>query len=409
MTEVRQTPRRAHLTALLAGAACCGLAPAPLAAAVTDFQLPPSPNQTPAAQGPVEEGGPPPRATRPAPTPTPTSSAPRPSPTPAPTTAPAPARILTPAPDVTRAATPTPRVTATPARATPAPAAGPTPPPTATPSAEAPPQPVPDSVPEPVGPPALPPSEPAVAEAAGGFAWYWLALPVLLALAAGGAIGLFVRRRRGVEPEIAAPPIERPRVPPPPVPEQQKLPLELDPQPPQPRPAPTPTPAALADGHEGPLSIAIEARQLSISLTAATLAYRVTLTNTARTSLRDITISGDMISAHSSIPEQDQVANAAIALEERHRIERIPAGETTQLTGEFRLPFTSIRPIRQGGAALFVPLARLKAEAAGGGNGPVVQTALVGQRAERAGGGLLPFRLDLGPRIYREVTQRIFS
>ena len=29
--------------------------------------------------------------------------------------------------------------------------------------------------------------------------------------------------------------------------------------------------------------------------------------------------------------------------------------------------------------------------------------------AERDGGGLLPFRLDLGPRIYREVTQRIFS
>ena len=38
----------------------------------------------------------------------------------------------------------------------------------------------------------------------------------------------------------------------------------------------------------------------------------------------------------------------------------------------------------------------------------VVRTALVGQRSPRPGAGLQPFRLDMGPRIYREVTQRIF-
>jgi hypothetical protein len=254
--------------------------------------------------------------------------------------------------------------------------------------------------------PASPPPREQAAETGEGFAWYWLALPLAALLAAGIAALLYFRRRQPGEPAFTVPEIERPRVPPPPMPEQGALPLDLDPQPAVP---PTPTPAALAEGHDGPLSIAIEARQLSISLTSATLAYRLTLTNTARTSLRNVIVSGDMISAHSSIPEEDQVANTAIELEERHRIERIPAGETTQLTGEFRLPFTRIRAIRQGDAALFVPLARLKAEAGEGGNGPVVQTALVGQRAERAGGGLLPFRLDLGPRIYREVTQRIFS
>jgi len=39
----------------------------------------------------------------------------------------------------------------------------------------------------------------------------------------------------------------------------------------------------------------------------------------------------------------------------------------------------------------------------------VLLTALVGQRSREPGAGLQPFRLDLGPRIYREVTQRIFS
>ncbi|MBS1240136.1 MAG: hypothetical protein H6R45_842, partial [Proteobacteria bacterium] len=67
------------------------------------------------------------------------------------------------------------------------------------------------------------------------------------------------------------------------------------------------------------------------------------------------------------------------------------------------------RAIRKGSAAIFVPLARLRVETAEGGNGALMRTALVGQRSPRPGAGLQPFRLDLGPRIYREVTQKIFS
>jgi hypothetical protein len=227
-------------------------------------------------------------------------------------------------------------------------------------------------------------------------AWSWLALPFLLLLAGGAAVAFVLRRRRTAGPAFAVPAIERPRVP---SPEPEA----------EPKPAPAPTPAALVEDNEGPLSIAIEARQLSISLTAATLSYRLTVTNTARTSLRDVSISGDMVSAHSSIPEEDQVASLRSTLEQCHLIERIAAGESAQLTGEFRLPFTRIRPIRKGDAALFVPLARLRAEAAQGGTGPVLQTALVGLRSDQPGSGLQPFRLDLGPRVYREVTQRIFS
>jgi len=207
-------------------------------------------------------------------------------------------------------------------------------------------------------------------------------------------------------PTVLVPRVERPTVPPPPKPTQAELPLEPA-APPVPKPANTP--AALAEANDGPLSIALEARHLSISLTAATLGYRLTISNSGKTSLRDVAISGDMISAHSSVAQEDQVASAALELGECHRIERIPAGESAQVTGEFRLPFTRIRPIRKGDAALCVPLARLKAEAGTGGNGAVVQTALVGQRSAKPGGGLQPFRLDLGPRIYREVTQRIFS
>ena len=117
---------------------------------------------------------------------------------------------------------------------------------------------------------------------------------------------------------------------------------------------------------------------------------------------------GDMISAHSSLSEDEQRANVASELLPVHQIESLAAGETTQITGEFRLPFNRIRPIRKGKAALFVPLARLKVNTADGGNSTVLLTALVGQRSREPGAGLQPFRLDFGPRIYREVTQRIF-
>jgi len=402
MTEFRHQRRTsARFRAILAGsAACCALAAGPLAAAVSDFRLPPA-TSTPNAQGPVVEGVAPPRV---APTPTPTPRAtPAPTPTPTPRATPAP----TPTPAArTPTPSPTPRPTATAVRPTPTPSAAPsvTPSPSLTIAPQATPTPAAASE-------APPPRELAPEASDASLSWGWLAVPFLMLLAGGAVIALQFRRKRTGTPEIAVPQVERPRVAP--LPEARPETLAEPPAAPEPElppvPSPAPMPAALAEDSEGPLGIAIEARQLSISLTAATLSYRLTLTNTARISLRDVVITGDMISAHSSLPQEDQVASADSELAECHRIERIPAGETTQLTGEFRLPFTRIRAIRQGDAALLVPLARIRAEAASGGNGPVVRTALVGLRPERGGSGLQPFRLDLGPRIYREVTQRIFS
>ncbi|HSG34982.1 MAG TPA: hypothetical protein VLA37_10635 [Sphingomonadaceae bacterium] len=230
--------------------------------------------------------------------------------------------------------------------------------------------------------------------------WWWLSVPLLLVLIALVAIAVHVRQRRKQVPEIVVPQVVKPQVRPSEAPQAAE-------QAPQPPPRPSPTPATIANTPEGPLSIGIEARYLSISLTAATLSYRLTITNSAKTSLRDVVISGDMISAHSSISEADQIATETVELEQRHVIDRLPARESVQVSGEFRLPFTRIRPIRKGDAALFVPLARLRANA--GEAGTIVQTALVGQRSTRPGARLQPFRLDLGPRVYREVTQRIFS
>ena len=223
------------------------------------------------------------------------------------------------------------------------------------------------------------------------------------------------------------PPVERPAVPPHAGPHAQPNaepdtaprpaappPAPVQPRVPQRPPGAIPSPAfgigeEAPEEEENPLSFAIEARQLAISLTAATLSYRITLTNSGKASLSGVAIAGDMISAHASRSQDEQLASVASALQPCHTIERIAGGQSVQVTGEFRLPLPMIQPIRRGGLALFVPLARLRVEAAGERTGAQVKTALIGQRSERPGAGLLPFRLDLGPRIYREVTQKIFS
>ncbi len=111
-----------------------------------------------------------------------------------------------------------------------------------------------------------------------------------------------------------------------------------------------------------------------------------------------------MISAHASLSKDEHFASSESPLAELHSIERMLPGDTVQAKGEIRVPLSRINPIRKGDIALFVPLARLRIDM---GDSAMVQTIVIGQHSPR-GAGLQPFRLDLGPRIYRDVTQKTF-
>lgn len=156
------------------------------------------------------------------------------------------------------------------------------------------------------------------------------------------------------------------------------------------------------------LQIVLEARRLDASLVATTLAYQLTLTNHGKLPLSALAIEGDMIAAHGSLPVEQQIANAQQRLELRHALVELAAGQSAQFTGEMRLPLASITPIRAGNAAYFVPLARLRVEAAETGDKAVVlaQTFVIGELPEQPGGALRPFRLDLGPRTFAKLGQR---
>lgn len=361
------------------------------AAAQGTFSLPPgtaSPTARPA--GPVDADAP---VVRPRPTQTPT-----PSPSATPTATPQPTATPTAAPrqpvvrqPVSRpAAAPRPVATAS-AAATADPLAVPGAQTTAAPSAF--PTTIPTLAPSPAASTAAATTEPASDWTA--YAVEALAGALALLALIGGL--LWRRRRSGAAPQVE---FEPPVVPAAPLPQ----PEPVAPSPAPAAPAREPAPAAQPDG----LQIALAARRLDASLVATTLSYQLTLTNHGPAPLSALAIEGDMVAAHSSLPVEQQIANPDQKLELRHALVELAPGASAEFKGEMRLPLTAITPIRAGNAAYFVPLARLRVEAAQAADASLVlaQTFVIGELPEQPGGALRPFRLDLGPRTFGKLGQR---
>lgn len=342
------------------------------------FRLPPSSTPTPTdVQGPVDPDAPiltRPRAPTPTPTARPTATA-TPTPTPAPTRAmPPPPRNGTLPPRFTPAAAPTAKESAAAAAS-----AAQIFPGTSSPATESP-------APVVAAPTVAPvtPTQEGASEDGGG--WLYALGALLLALAAGA--GYFWFRRRQAD-DVAAVPIEPPRV--------------------GPAPSPGSAPAIAkgapaVTGSNEPLLIEARAVKLSRSMMFATLSYELTVTNRSGMPLDDVRFGGDLVTAHARVPAEQQLADPAVPLAPMQAIARLDPGASAQLTGDLRLPVKDIRPIPHGRAVVYVPLLRVRAEAAG--MDPVARTFVVGLLSTGLGEKLQPFRLDEIPQTYAAVGQR---
>jgi len=371
---------------ILAHLACLSaLLAAPATAALSDFRLPDTSTSQPDSdrQGPVAPDVPESRG--PAPTPAPTASR---DPAPLPTPTAAPPRVVV--PDLSGAA-PAPARTRTPA-ATPTARSAPPPPlaqdaPAADVATSLPSSPVAATTPGQL--PTVSSSTIAAPKESGAPVWPWVA--AVLALGAIGFAGWTVWRRRPVSGPVGVPEIERPR-------------LGTTPPPARPVPA-APTSALPEAAPSEPLQVTLEPLRLSLTLMNATLAYRLEIANRGAAPVTGLSVGADMIAAHASMSREQQLSGPGEGAATVQRIERIEPGESRIVEGEFRVPFSQIVPIRQGEAALLLPLARFRLAADGA--VPVVRTFAVGETGPDA--GLQPFRLDLGPRIYPRLTQRAFA
>ncbi len=228
----------------------------------------------------------------------------------------------------------------------------------------------------------------------------WALLGGLAALLAVGGWLVWSRHFRHRVRALPAPEILRPHVP------ARPAPVPVDPAPDAPVPVAAPVLAPA-------LALVLQATRMSATLVNTTLSYRLSITNNGPETLRDVIVAGDMIAAHASRPVEQLLGAGGAALPELHRIAGLAPGESVVLGGDIRLPLVSITPIRSGNAALFVPLARLRARgvATGGATIEGGGTFLVGQPGAAAAGArsgrLQPFRLDLGPRNYSRLGQQL--
>ncbi|MBU6268443.1 MAG: hypothetical protein KGN34_12940 [Sphingomonadales bacterium] len=157
-----------------------------------------------------------------------------------------------------------------------------------------------------------------------------------------------------------------------------------------------------------PLTLEVIPERLTVSLVMATLRYRLRIANKGETALGEVTVSGDMIAAHASRPEREQLGLDDAQLPPRHHFIGLAPGESAEHTGEIRVGLAELEPIRVGSAALFVPLVRFRATAVAL-SGAVIEepcVIAVGEPPSTSGAGIRPFRLDLGPRLYTAIAAR---
>ena len=357
-----------------------------------DWSLPPAPaSSAPSAQGPVDPQNPVVSPTRAPATPAPVPVIDAPPPPPLARTPPE-----RPAPARQPARTPAPSAAASPPASPPAPQAP------ARPAADAPiaEEQAPDAIAndEPAEPT---PTPPPLREPSSWRAWWWVAAVALLGVLALGWL-LARRRRRMAEPE--------------PVAEAPEPPAAAPPAPPPALPAAAPAPGITAQAsppsNEAPTEIARASGTLDfapvslrISLVYATLRFRLTVT--AGTVFPAGRMLAGMISAHGSLPRDEQLAPPPEALASVGNTPPLQPGQALEIEGDLQLPLASVRPLQEGGAAFLVPLVRL---AWLGDNEPGLPHLELGCAftvgLPREGAALAPLRLDTGPRDFTGLATR---
>lgn len=227
-------------------------------------------------------------------------------------------------------------------------------------------------------------------------------LPWLLALGLLGAGAGYYFWRQRATPSYAAAGAASRFVPPEPA--QTPSPPQRSPQPRAPT-APPAGPAGLVSTRLRPwLDIEFAPARCVVEDDKATIDFDIVVTNTGSTPARDVLIEASLFNAG---PAQDQEIGGFFAhpVAKGDRIPAIPPLKKVALKSAVSLTREQMRQFEVAGRRLFVPLIGFNALYRwSGGDGQTSASYLLGRdtKAEK----LAPFRLDLGPRIFRGLGAR---
>lgn len=262
---------------------------------------------------------------------------------------------------------------------------------------------------------------PTLADESGALPWAWIV--ALIALVGGGAFIAWSRRNRrsgygdpgrlafaGLVPD--AEPVARPV--PPVRPRADPAPPRAQPAPqPQPRPAPPaiPAPKPVDDGLivstrlKPDLAIQFQPDRAVLTESDVMIQFDVVLVNNGSAPARGVLVEARMVCAHAG---QDQEIGAFFhqPVGKGDRIAIIQPLGKIALKSAVRMPLAQLRSFEVEGRQLFVPLVAFNVLY----NNSLQTSAsyLVG-RGTPADEKLGPFRLDLGPRIFRGLSARPHS
>jgi hypothetical protein len=228
-------------------------------------------------------------------------------------------------------------------------------------------------------------------------------LPWLLALLLVGAgAGYYFWRQRSIPSYAAAGAASR-FVRPEPAP---------SPQPQQRAPAPGPAAPAKSPGVVSTrlrpwLDIEFTPSRCVVEDDKATIDFDVIITNSGSTPARDVLIEASLFNAG---PSQDQEIDGFFRhpVAKGSRIPAIPPMRKVAVKSAVSVPRDKMRQFEVAGRRLFVPLIGFNALYRwSGGDGQTSTSYLLGR--DTKGEKLAPFRLDLGPRIFRGLGARQHS
>jgi hypothetical protein len=271
----------------------------------------------------------------------------------------------------------------------------------------------PVATPAPAVPVEAPPTaEPAAAEPASGFPWLYLGLGALALLL--GFIAYRKLRGRGEEVYEGAEPVEECPAPAPvmgaPAPRPARAPSPT----PEAALAPAPAPAApvsdIVGIHIRPwLELEFKPDRAAATATEATVQYELTIRNTGNRAARNVRIEARMFNAGA---QQEQEIGAFFAEPVRERtppaLPELGPRSEVKLRSSIVMPKENVREITVQGRRLFIPTVAFNVVYDWGENrsGQTSTSYVVGREAEAPSERMGPFRLDLGPRLYRSVGQR---